>query len=183
MTGIDLRAGAVRIRPLRLDELELLTAAPDDGAAPLSFNRPPEEVLRRMRRKIERSGRFVEGRLDLAIEVDGRLVGTIEARQPREGLPPGAYEIGISLFEPPDRGRGLGTAAVEAFTAFLFAEPATQRVQASTWVENAAMRRVLEKVGFSFEGVMRGFMPTPEGGRDDYALYAVTRADWQSREN
>ena len=63
----------------------------------------------------------------------------------------------------------------------LFADERTERVQASTWTENAAMRRVLEKLGFRVEGVMRAFMPAPEGGRHDYALYAVTRSDWLGR--
>jgi RimJ/RimL family protein N-acetyltransferase len=41
------------------------------------------------------------------------------------------------------------------------------------------MRRVLEKLGFTFEGVMRGFMPVG-AGREDFALYGVTRAEWRS---
>jgi RimJ/RimL family protein N-acetyltransferase len=43
------------------------------------------------------------------------------------------------------------------------------------------MRRVLEKLGFVFEGVMHAFMPAENGVRHDYALYAVTRADWEQR--
>ena len=106
-------------------------------------------------------------------------IGPIEARQPRGGLPPGAYEIGISFFEAADRGRGLGTIALRLFTEHLFSDPQTHRVQASTWVENVPMRRVLEKLGYTLEGVMRSFMPTTTGERHDYALYAVTRDDWE----
>ena len=36
-------------------------------------------------------------------------------------------------------------------------------MQAGTWVENTAMRRVLEKLGYHCEGVMREFMPADEG--------------------
>jgi len=50
-------------------------------------------------------------------------------------------------------------------------------VQASTAADNIAMRRVLEKLGFMYEGTLRSFMPAGEG-RDDYVLYAVTRSDW-----
>jgi RimJ/RimL family protein N-acetyltransferase len=42
------------------------------------------------------------------------------------------------------------------------------------------MRRVLEKLGFTFEGVMRGFMPVG-AGREDFALYGVTKAEWADR--
>jgi RimJ/RimL family protein N-acetyltransferase len=50
-------------------------------------------------------------------------------------------------------------------------------VQASTAAGNTAMRRVLEKLGFVYEGTLRAFMPAAEG-RDDYVMYAVTRPDW-----
>ena len=39
------------------------------------------------------------------------------------------------------------------------------------------MRRVLEKLGFVYEGTLRGFMPAGEE-REDYVLYAVTPPDW-----
>ena len=59
----------------------------------------------------------------------------------------------------------------------LFAHEGAERVQASTAADNTAMRRVLEKLGFVYEGTLRGFMPA-DGGWDDYVLYAVTRSDW-----
>jgi RimJ/RimL family protein N-acetyltransferase len=40
------------------------------------------------------------------------------------------------------------------------------------------MRRVLEALGFRFEGILRGFMPDPPGPPRDYAMYGVTRSDW-----
>jgi len=47
-------------------------------------------------------------------------------------------------------------------------------VQATTDVRNAPMRRVLEKLGFEEEGVLRAFMPDGDD-RADYVLYAITR--------
>lgn len=170
----ELRDGDVALRPYREDDLETLVAARSPG-------RPEREYRELMRRRVERSGSLVEGRLDLGVEHAGRLVGSIEARQPREGLPPGAFEIGIGLFDEADRRRGLGTTSIRLLTDYLFRGLRAERVQASTAVGNAAMRRVLEKVGFRCEGVMRAFMPRPDGGRDDYALYAVTRDEWRAR--
>jgi RimJ/RimL family protein N-acetyltransferase len=74
------------------------------------------------------------------------------------------------------RGRGIGREAVELFTDSLLDE-GIERVQASTALDNASMRRVLEHLGFAFEGVLRDFAPGPEGGREDYALYSLTRRD------
>ena len=64
-------------------------------------------------------------------------------------------------------------------TGWLFEQQGAARVQAGTAVGNLAMRRVLERLSFTCEGVMRAFMP--EGsGRTDYALYAVTSNDWRA---
>jgi RimJ/RimL family protein N-acetyltransferase len=138
---------------------------------------PTRGARERMRRRIANSGRLVGGWLDLAIDADGSLVGEIDARHPPRAMPPGVFELGIAFFDEEARGRGYGTEAIALLTAHLFAELGAERVQASTAVDNSAMRRVFEKLGFAKEGVMRSFMPAGES-RDDYVLYAVTRADW-----
>jgi RimJ/RimL family protein N-acetyltransferase len=134
----------------------------------------------RLWRRLERSGRFHRGRLDLAIEVRGRLVGEIDARQPSDMFPAGVFELGITLFDARDRGKGIGSEAVRLLTGYLFDHLRAERVQASTDVDNEAMRRVFDKLGFVAEGVMRSFMPGGSGRRD-YVLYAVTRGDWLKR--
>jgi RimJ/RimL family protein N-acetyltransferase len=176
--GITLRNDELGLRPLTLEDLPALVSDwPPEG-----FGGDPSATVsaaeHRLRRRVERSGRFVGGRLDLAIEVDGQLVGTIEARQPVGGLPPGVFEVGISLFAE-GRGRGTGTGAIRLLTGYLFDEPTTHRVQASTAVGNQAMRRVLEKAGYVFEGVLRDFLPG-RNGREDSALYGITRSGWES---
>lgn len=176
MRPVLLTDGDLRLRPFVEDDLEAMVAAREVGT--VGVRRGEDDARRLMRDKIERSGRMVDGRLDLAVELDGRLVGSVDARQARQAMPPGVYEIGIAIFAETDRGRGLGSRTVRLLADHLFADPATHRLQASTWVENAAMRRVLEKLGWSFEGTMRGFMPAGPGVRHDYALYAVTRQDW-----
>jgi RimJ/RimL family protein N-acetyltransferase len=138
---------------------------------------PTRGTRERMRRRIANSGRLVGGWLDLAIDADGSLVGEIDARHPPRAMPPGVFELGIALFDEEVRGQGYGTEAIALLTAHLFAELGAERVQASTAVDNSAMRRVFEKLGFAKEGVMRSYMPAGES-RDDYVLYAVTRADW-----
>ena len=138
------------------------------------------EARRRLRERIEREGKLVDGRIDLGVEAEGRLVGHVEARQPKQAMPRGVFELGISIFEA-ERGKGYGTRAVAALTDLLLDEHGAHRVQASTDVLNAAMRAVLEQLGYTFEGILRGFMPTQDGGRADYAMYGVTREDWEAR--
>jgi RimJ/RimL family protein N-acetyltransferase len=171
---ISLEGDRVSLRPLRPEELDAVwEARVNDDTAPWMST---PQAYERLKQRVANSGRFVDGWLDLGIEADDRLVGEIDARQPPRSMPQGVYELGISLFETADRGRGLGTDAIRLLTRHLFENEDADRVQASTWVENRAMRRVFEKLGFTEEGILRSYMPS-ERGRDDYVMYAITKAD------
>ena len=144
---ISLEGDRVSLRPLQPDELETVwDARLGDDTAPWMST---PQAYERLKQRVANSGHFVDGWLDLGIECEGRLVGEIDARQPPRSMPQGVYELGISLFETSDRGRGLGTDAIRLLTRYLFEHEEAARVQASTWVENTAMRRVFEKLGFT----------------------------------
>lgn len=169
----------VRLVRLRGTDLEPLCRAREAEAAamgyPDAFGPAEREELRT---RIERSGAFDGTELMLGIRVDGRLVGEVQARQPRMGLPPGVFELGVSLFDEVDRGHGVGRAALSQLVTRLFEHEGAHRVQVTTDVGNAAMRRLSERLGFAFEGVLRSFMPSADGPRD-YAMYAMTRDDFE----
>jgi ribosomal-protein-alanine N-acetyltransferase len=171
---VALSGTRVRLRSLVLDDVEALVAARESDLA--SFGPRGDEAREPLRKQIERNPTLEDGGfLGLGVEVDGRLIGDVQARAPKNAMPPGVCEIGISLAADA-RGHGYGREAVELFTDHLFRE-GQERVQASTALDNAAMRRVLEHVGYTFEGVLRDFSPAENGGREDYALYAITRRD------
>ena len=172
---VDVVGTRVRLRSLTLEDVEPLAAAMEVDRR--SFGPGGEEGRARLRKQVERNPTLEDGDfLDLAIEGDGRLVGDVQARMPPRAWPGGVCEIGISLFAEA-QGQGFGREAVRLFTQYLFDE-GLERVQASTAVNNAAMRRVLELVGYGFEGILRSYGPTRDGGREDYAMYAATRGDW-----
>ena len=167
---VEITGTRVRLRSLTLDDVDALTAAAD--AEPASFGRG-NAAADRIRGQIERNPTLADGGfLGLGVEHDGVLVGDIQARSPKHGFPPGVCEIGITLFENA-RGLGVGKEAVALFTEHLFSE-GLERIQATTAVDNVAMRRVLEIAGYTFEGVLAAYAPGDSGGRDDYAMYAVT---------
>jgi RimJ/RimL family protein N-acetyltransferase len=164
----------LRLRSLRLDDLEALTDAIGDAQVG-----PPQQrdaVRKQLREMIEKSPTLVEdGFVSFGIEVDGRLVGDLQARAPKNNGPRGNCEIGISLF-PQSRNHGIGTAAVRLLLDELF-NTGWQRIQAGTAVTNKPMRAVLSKLGFTQEGIMRGFAPDDHGNRQDYVLYAILAGD------
>jgi len=166
----------VRLRAYQPDEASILESTWADAEWFAPKGTGPHELTERVQERIKRSGSFTEGVVIFAIEADGRLVGEVQARQPINGLPRGVFELGIELFEGSDRGHGLGGEAVVALTRHLFDNEGAHRVQLTTDVDNAAMRRVSERLGFTFEGVLRSFMPGPDGPRD-YAMYAITQHD------
>jgi RimJ/RimL family protein N-acetyltransferase len=168
----------VLLRPFRPEEVDALWAIRsseiDAGAG--GGPRSREEVETR----VAGSGTWSDGGAGLlfAIEADGALVGDVQARRGRTVLPSGVVEVGIALHAAGDRGRGIGRRAVALLTARLFDVGDAHRVQLSTDVDNGAMRTVAERLGFGFEGILRGFMPAADGPRD-YALYAMTIDDYR----
>jgi RimJ/RimL family protein N-acetyltransferase len=185
---VDLPGLLIRLRPFSRDEVEAAwqgLAQQDEAAHP---RRRPEDrrpqPSEQFRRRLYRSGRLWRGCLDLAIDRDGRLVGTIQARtRPRQTLPAGVYEIGVILYQPRDRGNGYGAEAVELLTSWLFETGEAERVQASTDAGNAAMRAVLERLGFHLEGILRSYGMISDGTRTDGALYAVLKPEWGDRDH
>ncbi|MEJ5913950.1 GNAT family N-acetyltransferase [Pseudokineococcus sp. 1T1Z-3] len=79
------------------------------------------------------------------------------------------------------RGRGVGTAAVRWAAEHLFTrEPGLTRVEATTRVDNAAMRRVLGRCGFVQESQWRASWPDDAGGVHDGVGDGLLRTDWLS---
>jgi RimJ/RimL family protein N-acetyltransferase len=169
----------VRLVRLRSADLDVLSRARTDWTTAQGFPDAfgPAERAELVER-VERSGAFDGTELLLGIQVDGRLAGEVQARQPRMGLPPGVFELGIDLFDPADRGRGFGRSALTQLLKRLFEQEGAHRVQLTTDVDNAAMRMLSERLGFVFEGVLRNFMPSTDGPQD-YAMYAMTSDDYE----
>ena len=74
-------------------------------------------------------------------------------------------------------GRGLMTEGLHEMLGFGFDEMALNRIEADVTVGNEASVRVLDKLGFQREGLLRqrGFW---KGGYHDLLLFSLLRSDW-----
>jgi len=103
---------------------------------------------------------------------DGTKIGTVF-----HFLNGNYMEIGYILV-PNERRKGYGFEAIKIIVDYLFLSKELVRVQAITGVDNFASHKVLEKAGFTKEGIMRnsGFI---RGEWKDGCLYSITREEWK----
>jgi RimJ/RimL family protein N-acetyltransferase len=99
---------------------------------------------------------------------DGSILGGLTLRHfdPMRGV----IEVGYWLF-PEARGRGLATRAVRAVAREAFAS-GISRIEANVRIGNDVSERVLERAGFTREGVKRRLL-RHAGGRADATLFSL----------
>ena len=86
------------------------------------------------------------------------------------------YWLGYIL-NPHFRGKGYATEAVRLIVNYLFLSKNIIRIQAECNPENTASIRVLEKVGFNYEGLKRKSIFI-QGLYVDSAIYSILREEW-----
>lgn len=79
---------------------------------------------------------------------------------------------------PDERGKGYGSEAVQIMVDYLFLNRDLVRIQAETHPDNAASTKVLEKTGFSKEGLIRKAFFS-RGTWRDTALYSILKNEWK----
>jgi RimJ/RimL family protein N-acetyltransferase len=110
------------------------------------------------------------------VTVDGAVAGACDVRfvdrdDPRIG------EIGY-LLTSAFRGQGIMAGALRLMLGWAFGAPLElQRVQALTHPDNRPSQRVLERAGFTREGLLRAFRAEP-GGREDRVMWSLLPVDW-----
>jgi RimJ/RimL family protein N-acetyltransferase len=119
----------------------------------------------------------VQRQTNLAIEADGEAAGGI-GFEPGTDVERYSAEIGYWLGEKL-WGRGIVTEALSLVTEYAFAQCNLLRLFALPFADNAASARVLEKAGYSLEGVLR--LSSVKFGRPrDQLIYARINPRWTS---
>lgn len=89
---------------------------------------------------------------------------------------PGTAMLGIHLTAAA-RGKGYASRAMALATEWTFTEARAERVEAGTATWNDGSQALLKRLGWTREGLLRGLLPTPDGGRDDVVMWSVMRGE------
>ena len=116
--------------------------------------------------------------VQVAIEHEGAVVGDIAVGM----VAPGVAQIGYTL-APEHQGRGFVSEAAEAIVDALFAHTDVVRIVATLDPQNMASMRVVEQLGFTYEGLARRAELIRGEWLDDmrFAVLKDERAAWKSR--
>jgi len=121
------------------------------------------------------------GRFEWLIYVSGwrKPIGWVSLRIAERD--PATGEIGYSLIRE-FRSRGIATEAVRALVDEAFTRARLARMNAYCVPENGASRRVLERVGFRFEGTLP-HGATVSGQPVDVLMHCIDRESWRQSGN
>ncbi len=169
--------GEIAIRIHASSDIPAIVAACQDPEIP-RWTRVPdhyEETEARGWLEQESLGRSLGELLGLVVvdPVDGRLLGSVGIvhLDPQEGR----CELGYWVAREA-RGRGLATRAVRMLSAWIFDNLSADRIEIHAEPDNTASRRVAERAGFTFEGVLRSYFVN-KGVRRDAATYSLLRGE------
>lgn len=152
MTG----TAKVRLRPLRepdLDQLEVVFADPELSG---EFTWYGFGSVAALRRRLAEDGGIGVTSGYLAIEESGDWCGYLTWYAQFYGGAAGSqsWRFDMALL-PTARGRGVGTAATRAVTAYLFDNTPVQRIECCVDPDNTPSIAMLERAGYEREGRLR----------------------------
>lgn len=152
---LNLPKTGVSVRPFRLSDLKPLVAAANNrqiwaGLRDMFPFPYTEQEGREWLRKVA----MQDPVYDFALDKDGVLVGTI-GFTPYRDVHRITLEVGYWVAEP-WWGRGIATEALNVMSNWAFQTfPHVLRLQACVFPNNPASMRVLEKAGYTLEGIQR----------------------------
>jgi [ribosomal protein S5]-alanine N-acetyltransferase len=173
----------VELHPLRrrdADEWSRLRRANEDWLSPWEPSSPvpwsdrhTPATYRAMRRAVTRRARLGTS-VPLAVRVEGRLAGQVTLDNIVRGAMRGGH-LGYWI----DRrvaGHGMASLAVALVCDHAFGAVGLHRVEADIRPENLPSRRLVERLGFRQEGLLRRYLDI-DGDWRDHLAYALLAED------
>jgi len=165
-----LKGTKVNLRILERSDLSLLQSWVNDIDFVGEFEPFRQQSLDRMEKDFDGPG---ETRIFLIEDKRGSEVGYIAHFDSK-----GCKAIGYMLL-PAARGKGYGSEAVQMMVDYLFLNHDIVRIQAETHPDNVGSQRVLQKAGFTKEGLIRKSFFS-RGVYRDTAMWSILREEWKT---
>jgi len=161
---IELRDGAISLRPWRPDDAPAVYAACQDAELQRWLPGIPRPYTEDHARAFVTSG----SPHSLAVILDDRMVGSL-------GLHLAGGDTGsIGYWSVREmRGRGIMTRAARTLCRHAFEHLDIARLELTADPDNTASLRVAAKVGFQREGVLRSHLAHPDGHRRDSVMFSL----------
>lgn len=181
ITPPQLSTPRLLLRPLQDSDAEALFAVFSDPAVMRYWSTPPWPDPEHARQRIagDAAGHAAGEHLALGIvrRADGQLIGrcTLFDRWPSCRRAQVGYGLAASAW-----GQGFAAEAVGALLDHGFAALDLNRVEADIDPGNAASARMLERLGFTREGLLRERWIVG-GETSDSAIYGLLRREWLAR--
>lgn len=173
---------------LKTDRLVLREVLPEDATSVLAYL-SDEHVVKQMGlaafqseadaleeidwyASIRREGSGI--RFGIALQEDDVIIGSCGFLNQAERHQ--RAELGFEL-SPAYQGQGIAKEASLAVIEYGFTELSLNRIEALVLPANTASQRLLERLGFQREGLLRQYEKT-RGQFDDLYMYSILRSDW-----
>ena len=174
---LALQGGHCTVRSWRKSDVDSLVAHADNiNIARHLRDRFPHPYTRQDGRAFLKYAIASGDPTNLAIEVEGTAVGAI-GYVPGRDVERFSAEIGYWLGESM-WGRGIVTEALMLTTEYAFTQMNVLRMFALPFADNVGSIRVLEKAGYTQEGLLRS-SAVKYGVTKDQALYARINSEWK----
>jgi [ribosomal protein S5]-alanine N-acetyltransferase len=174
---MNLQTNRLFLRPLALSDAPALFEARRDPEVMRYWDWPPQESVGEVEGVIsDHFPEVADGNVlwwAVALSPDGPAIGECDLSQidHRNGV----AEVGF-LFAKRHWGNGYAQEAMGAVIAHAFGSMSLARLWARFHAGNEASRRLLEKLGFTYEGTLRRHI-LRDGERRDCVLYGRLKAD------
>jgi ribosomal-protein-alanine N-acetyltransferase len=166
------RRDAAEWSRLRLANEDWLSRWEPSNGLPWRARHTPASY-RAMRRVVARRARMGTS-LPFALRVEGRLAGQVTL----DNIVRGALRSGYLGYwiDRSVAGRGMGSLAVALVCDHAFGEVGLHRVEADIRPENLPSQRLVERLGFRREGLLRRYLDI-DGDWRDHVSYALLAED------
>ncbi len=177
---IELSTNKVKLRPLTIDDTEAFYHAGNDPQLWLWV--VPNHCLSK-----ESAKRWIQESLDqqqqgnhvpfvIIDQLSGELVGSTRycsIRKQDRGL-----EIGFTFIAPSHQRTHVNTHAKFLLLEHAFEALGAVRVEFKTHEKNQKSRNAIQRIGATFEGILRNLRILPDGSLRNTAIFSITEQQW-----